>query len=69
MIFSETYINKKIIVRNLISILVIAWLFIGTYFIGKTVATKQIGKAAFTEAQTIQIEETWENPYKDLVKD
>ena len=69
MLYSETYINKKIIIRNIVFGLVIAWLFIVTYFIGKTVATKQIGKAAFTDAQTIQIEETWENPYKDLVND
>ena len=63
------YINKKIVVKQIIAYLVVVILFLGTFFAGRIITIKKIGQTSFTESKTIEIPTNWENPYKDLIKD
>lgn len=67
--YCEKVINKKVVIRQIISCLIVVGLFVGIFFLGSALTTRRIGKAMFTDSQDIIIENTWENPYKDLVKD
>ena len=60
--------NNKKLIKITICILAIFLSVFGAFIAGQIVTIKQIGRAAFTNEQ-IYIEETWENPYKDLIKD
>lgn len=65
----EIYKNKKIIARQIIAVLVVILLFLGTFLAGHIFTVKKIGQSNFTDSKTIEVPTNWENPYKDLVKD
>lgn len=62
-------INKKVVARQIFACLAVVGLFVGTFFAGRAFAIKEIGKAVFTDSQTIAIETEWVNPYEGLVND
>lgn len=68
-ILGETYINKKVVARQVIACFAVVILFLGTFLAGHIFTVKRLGQTSFTESKTIEIPIGWENPYKDLVRD
>lgn len=69
MLYSETYINKKVVARQIIAVLVVILLFLGTFLAGHVLTVKKIGQSSFTDSKTVEVPLNWENPYKGLMKD
>ena len=69
MLYSEKYINKKIVARQIVCCLAVVVLFLGTFLAGHITTVKKIGQASFTDSKTIEVPINWENPYKGLMKD
>lgn len=66
-------LNKSLIIKHLILKLSLLLAFIGLmfgcYFYGRIKTIEKIGRAAFTESETVEVSSSWSNPYAGLIAD